>query len=246
MGRLNTNILALGALILMSACANYSALPELAARDPIDEGSFPEYRIEPGDTLDVKFFYSSDLNETITVRPDGMISMQLVDDVQAAGRTPSELDADLTSMYSQVLPEEQDVTVILRGFGDTRIYVAGEVANPGEFALKNHMTPFQAVTAAGGFKTTGDRNMVLVIRQDGSGNSAVMKTDLSDNNIVAALSSAHAMLAPRDIVYVPRTGIAQANLFVDQYVRQLLLFNGFGVGVNAVYELNNKDEFSTP
>ena len=62
-----------------------------------------QYIIQPGDQLDIKFFYNPELNESVTVRPDGKISLQLVDEVQAAGLEPAELDAKLTEAYSQEL-----------------------------------------------------------------------------------------------------------------------------------------------
>ncbi len=239
----NAGFLALSCALL-SACANYGGVPPVLTAQNLEAA--PEYRIEPGDILDIKFFYSADLNENVTVRPDGRISLQLVDDVEAAGLTPSELDESLTGLYKKKLPDRPDVSVIVKGFGDQRVYVAGEVQRPGELGLKNHMTVFQAVASAGGLKDTAGAGAVLVVRQDADGRSQVFSADLSDDSLPGSQgSTAHAELMPRDIVYVPKSGIAKADLFMDQYVRQLLMFNGIAAGVTGVYELNDADEFNT-
>ena len=236
----------LAACLALSGCASFGHVQAMKTDLPVLEGPPPEYRIEAGDTLDIKFFYTADLNENVTVRPDGRISLQLVDDVIAAGRTPSELDEELTKLYTRKLPDRPDISVIVKNFGDSRVYVTGEVADPGEHSLKNRMTVFQAVAAAKGFRDTASRSSVLVIRQDAQGKSIVMKANLSDSSVTAQLSQAHALLMPRDVVYVPKSDISKADLFVDQYIRQLLLFNGFSAGISGVYELNNKDKFQTP
>lgn len=241
--------LALSACVLaMAGCAGVGNLPTVPTQLPLREGPPPEYVMQPGDNIDVKFFYSSDLNENVTIRPDGRISLQLVDDVTAAGLTPSELDDELTKLYTKKLPEKPDVSIIVKQFADNRIYVTGEVAEPGERALKSNMTAYQAIAASGGFRDTAGRDTVVIIRQDKDGNSAVMKADLSDSSLSSTDKSveANVHLLPRDVVYVPKSGIAKADLFVDQHVRQLLLFNGISAGVSGVYELNDKDKIRAP
>ncbi len=239
----------LAVLMTLAGCSSFGhvqRISEVKDAIPLRDGPAPEYRIEAGDMVDVKFFYSPDLNENVTVRPDGRISLQLIDDIMAEGLTGSELDEELTRRYTKLLPDKPDLSVIVKGFGDARIYVTGEVADPGEKPLKNRITAFQAVASAGGFRDTAARDTVLVIRQDRDGNSAVMRADLSDGNIAAKNGEAHVRLMPRDVVYVPKSGIAKADLFVDQHIRQLLLFNGISTGISGVYELNNKDKFNEP
>ena len=113
----------------------------------------PEYIIQAGDQLDIKFFYNPELNETVTVRPDEKISLQLLDDVRAAGLTPTQLDETLTLRYAPVL-KEPAVTVIVRSFTGQRVYVDGEVNSPGLFNLTAGMTALQAVINAGGLRET--------------------------------------------------------------------------------------------
>ena len=98
-----------------------------------------EYRIQVGDQLDIKFFYNPELNEQVTVRPDGRISLQLVHEVMTAGLTPAELTGLLTKKYAAEL-KKPEVTVIVRSSGGHKIYVDGEVAKPGMFSLMGFTT----------------------------------------------------------------------------------------------------------
>ena len=94
-----------------------------------------DYRIQLGDKLDVKFLYSPELNESVTVRPDGLISIPLAHDVRAAGRTPAELTASLRASLSRELRDPQ-VTVMVRSFSSHVVYVSGEVGKPALLELR--------------------------------------------------------------------------------------------------------------
>ncbi|WP_455389534.1 polysaccharide biosynthesis/export family protein [Petrachloros mirabilis] len=184
----------------------------------------PTYRIQPGDQMDIKFFFNPELNETVFVRPDGKISLQLVDDVQAAGLTPSELDEVLSRVYAKEL-RQPEVTVIVRTLTAQLVYVGGEVQKPGAVELTPGMTALQAVINAGGFKDTAKLEEVLVIRDGWADAPIPIRANLTQPiaNDVA--------LQSHDIVYVPRTWIADANLFVQQYVEGLLMFKGWGISL---------------
>ena len=128
------------------------------------------YTIQPGDELDIKFFYNPELNETVTVRPDGKISLQLIDEIQAANLEPLELDRQLTDLYSREL-RKPVLTVIVRSFTRQRVYVGGEVNKPGLVELPAGMTTLQAIFQSEGFKETADPAETLVIRK-GPGSKA--------------------------------------------------------------------------
>ena len=120
-------MLSLTALILFSGCTTNPAAQKVVPASQLQAAQTPAapYIILPGDQLDIKFFYNPELNESVTVRPDGKISLQLVDEVQAAGLQPAELDARLTEAYSLELKKPL-VTVIVRSFKGQRIYVGGD------------------------------------------------------------------------------------------------------------------------
>jgi protein involved in polysaccharide export with SLBB domain len=197
------------------------------------------YRIQPGDQLDLKFFYNPELNESVVVRPDGRISLQLVDEVLAAGLTPAELDAALTKRYEAEL-RRPEVSVILRSLGAYRVYVGGEVGTPALVGLAPGMGPLQAVMAAGGFKETAKPEAALVIRRGSDNRPVPIPVNLQQMLAVGGAGDGM-QLQPGDVVYVPKTWIAEANKFVNQYIERLLLFRGTTLGFGFTYELNPDD-----
>jgi polysaccharide export outer membrane protein len=195
-----------------------------------------EYLIQPGDQLDIKFFYNPELNETVSVRPDGKISIQLVDEVQAAGLSPSQLDAELTKRYAEEL-RKPVITVIVRSFTGQRVYVGGEVNRQGLIDLTGGMTALQAVFNAGGFKETAKLEGALIIRKGPDNRPIPLPMDLK-KALYGGTAGAGFQLQPYDIVYVPKTFIAEANKFVNQYIERLLLFRGVSLGFS--YELHSE------
>ena len=135
------------------------------------------YRIQPGDRLEIKFFYNSDLNTSVVVRPDGKIALQLVDEVQAAGLTLTELDEALTKSFGNELLNPE-ITINLSGFQGLRIYVGGEVYRQGYYEYRNGMTPLQAVLNAGGFKDFADPGETVVIRKGKNNRTNSIGVDL--------------------------------------------------------------------
>ncbi len=186
----------------------------------------PPYRILPGDELDIKFFFNPELNESVFVRPDGNITLQLVDDVHAAGLRPSELDAVLTQNYAHEL-RKPAISVIVKSFTGQRVYVGGQVGNPGVVSLAPGMTAPQAVFSAGCFLDTAKPEAALVIRNGTADAPIPIRVDL-EQSIDGEITKWDIQLQPFDVVYVPKTWIAKANVFVNQYVRGLLMFNGWG------------------
>ena len=210
-------------LFLSSSCASQQGMLNndlVAART--DREGIPEYVIQPGDELDVKFFYNPELNETVTVRPDGKISLQLVDEIQAAGQTPAQLDESLTTEYAKEL-KKPSITVIVQSFTGQRVYVGGEVMRPGEIDLRSRMSALQAVIDAGGFRETAKPEEAIIIRKGPGNRPTPMRVDLKEV-LTGSNTGADFQLKPFDIVYIPKSAIAKANKWVNQYIEQLLLF----------------------
>ena len=222
------------ALFLLIVCATQTAVAPNAPVIASPTKPAP-YLIQPGDQLDIKLFYNPELNETIQVRPDGKISLQLLDDVQAAGLTPSQLDEFLTEQYSHEL-KQPEVTVIVRSFTGQRVYVGGEVNRPGLVSLTAGMSALQAVINAGGLKETAKLEEAMVIRKGPDTRPIPLRVDLT-NAVYGRSAEAHFQLQPYDIVYVPKSAIAKANKFVNQYIERLLLFKGVSFGFT--YEVHD-------
>jgi protein involved in polysaccharide export with SLBB domain len=180
------------------------------------------YVLQPGDWVSVKFLKSPEFNEDVVVRPDGMISLQLVGDVVAAGLSPQALAADLTQRYDKELVNPR-ISVIVRQLGTPPVvYVGGEVGHPGIVPLTSGLTLFQAIQAAGGLSVTAHRKQVILIRKGVDGRPAGHSIDVRP-----IASGEHpetdVVLAPYDVVFVPTSKIADVDIFVDQYFWKLFL-----------------------
>jgi protein involved in polysaccharide export with SLBB domain len=193
------------------------------------------YRIQPGDELDIKFFYNPELNEVVTVRPDGMISLQLIDEVKVADLKPAELDNILTQKYSKEL-RKPVVTVIVRTFSRQRVFVGGEVLRPGLITLAPGMDPVQAVMLAGGLRETASPASAIVIRKGADNRPVPIRFDLN-SHMKGINETAEFQLQPDDVVFVPKSSIAQLNKFVDEVIRGVLMFNGWAFGFS--YRIND-------
>lgn len=214
-------------IILVAACssrhaADTASLIPVPSSPPAHSSAVPasEYRIQLEDQLDVKFFFNSELNEEkIPVRPDGRISLQLVGEVMAAGRTPSELSALLRKLYDAEL-KKPDVVVIVRSFAQQWAYVDGEVLKPAQVELRGAMTALQAIASVGGLKDVGELEEVLVLRRGIENRPIVFRINLREVVEGTAAQDQDVRLMPYDIVYVSRSGIGDVNRFVDLYIRK--------------------------
>lgn len=194
---------------------------------PVVHGHPSEYRIQPGDQMEIKFYYTPELNELVVVRPDGRISLQLAPDMIAAGLTPTELTETLKRSYSRELGHPE-IAVIMRNFSGQRIYVDGEVNKPDLVPLSAGMTVVQSISVAGGLKDSARPNEVVIIRRGPEGKPQVFTVDLT--RILNGTDTGQDLaLMPFDVVYVPKSAIANVNLWVDQYLRKNIPVS-FGMG----------------
>lgn len=184
----------------------------------------PSYVIQPGDRLEIKFFYNKELNESVIVRPDGRISLQLVNDVRAALLSPNELRGLLVKKYSTYL-KDPELSVILREMENNKIYVDGQVKESGGVRIQGQsLAIMEAIASAGGLRETARSEQVLLIRRNG-----LKKPFVYTVNLAAAMDgtdiSQNVMLRPHDIVYVPKSSIANVNTWVDMYIRKNIPIN---------------------
>jgi polysaccharide biosynthesis/export protein len=231
---IRTSLLIAVSANVIGACTSIPVahLPQAQSLPLVDEANIdsePLYKIRAGDELDVKFFYTKELNESVKVRPDGFISLQLVDDVKAAGLTPQVLDQELTSRYSQHL-KNPVLSVIVRNSVGYRAYVGGEVGAPQLIPLEGGVTPLQALFRAGGMRPTAHVSAVILIRKGENGQPLVYQLDLSEKSISEGRRDLRIAMLPSDVLFVPRSPIANANLWVQQYISDLVLFRGVNLG----------------
>jgi|SRR3984893_8487174 polysaccharide export outer membrane protein len=160
----------------------------------------PAYVIGPEDVLDISVWKEPDVSRVVPVRPDGRISLPLIDDVQAAGLSPQQLAKSVAEKLKKFLNEPQ-VTVIVTAMNSQRVFVVGEVLRAGAFPMLPGMTVLQALSSAGGFTTFADVKKIHVMRlRDGKqieipfNYREVLKGDNSGQNI---------KLEPGDTIVVP-------------------------------------------
>jgi protein involved in polysaccharide export with SLBB domain len=180
----------------------------------------PDYRMYPGDVLDVAFPSAPELNREVTVQPDGRVSLPLVGPVMAADLSVSGLQGALAQAYAPLLVRPE-VDVAVKTAMPLRVFVGGEVAKPGVYDMPGDIDALQAVVMAGGFTNVAKRRDVVVLRRGQGGRPMMRTVDLRE----ATFDPAHNGAVPLrrfDVVYVPRTNIGNADLFVEQYIRDLV------------------------
>jgi polysaccharide biosynthesis/export protein len=126
----------------------------------------PTYIIGPQDTLTVSVWKEPDLSGSVQVRPDGKVSIPLLNDVQAAGMTAMKLSSQITTGLKKYVADPH-VTVVVTAINSRRVYVLGEVAHAGGFALLPDMTVLQAISDAGGLTQFAHGKKVYVLRDEG-------------------------------------------------------------------------------
>lgn len=124
-----------------------------------------EYLIGPGDLLEVAVWDNTAISRTVPVRPDGKISLPLLHDVQAAGRTPMQLQ-ELINQSLTTYIETPAVSVIVKEVHSFKVSVIGQVKTPGRFELAGHATVLDVLAMAGGLTEFADRGRIVILRQE--------------------------------------------------------------------------------
>jgi polysaccharide export outer membrane protein len=160
-----------------------------------------EYIIGPEDVLDISVWDNQQLTRTVPVRPDGKISLPLLNDLKAAGLTPMQLRAQLVTALTPFIPNAT-VSVIVRDIHSQKVTVMGEVKQPGRYELHSRSTVLDALALAGGFTEYAARGRVLVLRRRGT---TTYQMGFQFNKVVDGDLAAQPNfeLEPGDIILVP-------------------------------------------
>ncbi|MEW6442110.1 MAG: polysaccharide biosynthesis/export family protein [bacterium] len=177
-----------------------AATNESVSQPPHEQGSFEAYVIGPEDVLEISVWQNQDLSRTVTVRPDGKISLPLVNDIQAAGLTPEELKARIRAGLKPYT-EDPHVAVIVQQINSWRYYIQGEVRTPGVYPIRTHTTISQAVAMAGGFTEFAKKSKIQVYRK-WKGFSEVIEVDF-DEVLSDQAAERDIYLKPGDTIVVP-------------------------------------------
>jgi len=201
--------LTLLSLVISAPCAGSNETIGASSKGPIDQASekssltvTPDYILGPEDVLEINVWKNADLSKLVQVRPDGRISLPLIGDVPAVGRTTTQLTDEISNRLKGFM-ENPTVSIVVKEVNSYAIYVLGEVAKPGKYPLKTKTTLLQAITIASGFTPTAARNKIVIFRfgKDAEGLKKIKASyddivlrDGSDQNIV---------LKPGDQIVVP-------------------------------------------
>ena len=184
---------------LLCSCAQETAsLPPTALSG--DGAVSQNYQIGPEDKVEIQVWKNADLSRTVTVRPDGKISLPLIGDVQAAGLTAGQLTAAVTEKLQAYYKEPAQVTVIIDEVNSYAIYVLGEVTSQGKRIVRTGTTFLQAISLAGGFTQFASKNKITIRRQAGDGKEVSIPLRYTD---VLAGKQSNIVLKPGDVVIVP-------------------------------------------
>jgi polysaccharide biosynthesis/export protein len=170
------------------------------------------YRLQPGDVLDVQFRYSPEFNQTITIQPDGYVSLEISGDLKVAGLTVEQARQAILKRASERL-QDPVATVILKEFQRPYFVVAGEVAQPGRIEMRESVTAIQAIMLAGGMKETARSSQVVVFRKINSDMAEVKLLNLKSIRRTSDLEN-DLTLQAGDMVYVPRDKISKIERFM--------------------------------
>jgi polysaccharide export outer membrane protein len=132
----------------------------------------PQYRIGVEDVLLISVWRDADLTREVPVRPDGKISLPLIQDIAAAGKTPAELGHEIQVRLKEFM-SNPSVTVVVREINSIKIYLLGEVARPGPVTPKSQVRLLQAISMAGGITPFGGKKKIVIFRKTPSGEKAI-------------------------------------------------------------------------
>lgn len=167
---------------------------------PVPATNDPAYLIGAEDVLSISVWKEPEITRTVPVRPDGKISLPLINDIQAVGLTPLQLTTRITEELKKYLTEPQ-VTVIVTAINSRRIYIMGEVGRPGTFQLLPDMTILQALSGAGGFTQFANMKGIYLLRNE---NGKQVKYPFNYKEVVKGQRpEQNLVLKPGDTIIVP-------------------------------------------
>ena len=183
------------------AAPTTAAAPGAAGTNASAPGNMQEsYRIGPEDVLEISVWRNEAISRSVPVRPDGKISLPLVNEVQAAGYTPSELRTNLTKLLSEYIPAPE-VSIIVREVNNFRVFVIGEVARPGRYQLRSATSVLEVIALVGGLTQFASRSRLFVLRIEGGGQKRI---PFNYNKAMAADGEQeNFQLQPGDMLIVP-------------------------------------------
>jgi len=208
-----------------------AAAPAQATVSPAALVDTTAYVLQRGDDVEIKAYNITELDQAVRIRPDGKISVMLLNDVQAAGMTARQLGDVLSAGFARYYRNPR-ISIIVRSFATLSVFVGGEVLRPGLVPLRGDITAAQAVLQAGGLKETSQASTVMLLRGLENGSTESMTLNI---NAILTNKQPDVPLRPSDILYVPKSNI---TVYVGGEVQHpgLLPLNGELTVTAAVFQ----------
>ncbi len=174
---------------------------QFAARDP-------RYRLQANDVIEIQYRYTPEYNQTASVQPDGFVTLQLIGDVKLDGLTLDQARATIRGLAAARL-RDPEIFILLKDYDKPHIVVGGEVANPGRFELRGHVTAVEAIAMAGGFKSSSAKHsQVILFRRIDTENGETRTLNLKKIMYKPMLEEDVA-LRPGDMLLVPQNRVSK-------------------------------------
>ncbi len=201
-------------LLLIAICFLSSAAVAIAQQAPPRLTTVTEerYRLQPGDVFEVQFRYSPEFNQTVTVQPDGYVSLEVGGDLKVAGLTIEQARLAILKKAGARL-QDPVATLVLKEFQKPYFVIAGEVNAPGKIEMRERVTALQAIMLAGGMKEAARSSQVVVFRRINTDTAEVKLLNLKDIRRTSDLEN-DLTLQPGDMVFVPRDKISKIERFM--------------------------------
>lgn len=208
-----------GLAVLIAAAGQLPAQTSTAASSSSNSNStvafserHPRYVLERGDIFDIAFEYTPEYNQTVTVQPDGYVSLRNVGDLFVAGLNIPEVNARLVEVYSKIL-NKPVISIVLKDFEKPYFIADGQVGHPGKYELRGDTTVVQAIAMAGGFLTSAKHSNVVLFRRvsDEWVESKLLDVKKMQNSKNLA-EDVH--LRPGDMVFVPKNKISKIQPYL--------------------------------
>ena len=184
----------------------------LAAQEPRFQERHARYRIHAGDVIAFNFSFTPEFNQTVTVQPDGYITLREVGDIQVLDKTSPEVIETVRTAYGKVL-HDPVISIELKDFEKPYFVVGGEVNHPGKFDLRGDTTVIQAVTVAGGLNDRARSTELLLFRRISKDTVEVKRVDMKHMMSMKDLSE-DLHLQSGDMILVPRTNFSKIAKFI--------------------------------
>jgi polysaccharide biosynthesis/export protein len=174
-------------------------IPPLVVATPVTPP--PDYVIGPDDVLQILYWREKDMSAEVTVRPDGMITLPLLNDVQAGGLTPDQLRDKINELSKKFLKEDPTVTVAIKTINSRKVFITGSVAKPGPYPLTSPTTVLQVIAMAGGLTEFANQSKIAVMRQE---NGKLVRYPFNYKDVAKGKNlEQNIELKPGDTVIVP-------------------------------------------